>query len=998
MSLPNKVGRSSRSCFTSLVEGATVVNTTSAVGRVLVFWGLWKAFAVGCVLVAVTAAPDRAAAQQLGTITGEVLNASTQQPLSAVQVFLAGSDRGALTRADGTYVVPNVPVGMHTVEARQLGYQAVSQGVTVSAGETVQVDFELTEQALALDEILVTGTAGQARRREIGNTIAQINPGQLSEVVTGLESLLQGRSAGVSVDYPGPNPGEAAIIRLRGITSTSQGNAPLVYVDGVRVASSGLPLNQGTDRVFRSSNSFQTSFGDINPADIERIEIIKGPAATTLYGTDAASGVIQIFTKRGTPGAANWTFETQQGFAKSVKFSPEPEPYYYLDRVLRTARRQEYNLSVSGASGGVSYFLSGSAGENEGIMLNDLLEHSGARGNFRFEPSPTLALEFNTGYTRRNVQEAPSGHNSQGLGANTTRCPGGCALGDTWEERILQILDWEILSQQNHLISGLTANWTPSSAFSHRVTVGVDYLGADMTNNRPFGFILAPTGQVASSKYVGRTTTLDYVGNYIQDFSDDLRVTFSAGAQYQDIETSLTRVGSNQLAGPGVPTASSGANVSGVDERAQVISGGLFGQALIGYQDRYFLTAGLRMDGYSAFGENLGLEPYPKVSVSYVVSDEDWWSARLGSMKLRAAYGWAGRAPGAFDAVRTWQPANILGEAGFTTNNVGNADLGPERSSEIEAGFDSEWGNGRVAVEFTYYRRLTEDALFSVRQAPSGGWGGSQLENVGKIRNSGIELGLNADLVRTNRLTWRAGLQLSTNESETVSLGGAPSFSLGSFTEILEGLPAPVLIGSRLISDRSTVGVPEYEDDFVWGPNYPTEILSPSTSLSLPRGITLSARGEYQRGAYMWNRGLQVSEVRHGTWFCLGNGPRGNHPIYGGAYDLIDAGRVDELTVDVRVRCNPDDIPRDAEIVSADYFKVRDISLQVALPISYFGVDVSDATLTISAVNYIRWINDDFFAFEPEIGDRDGPDNVARATTGDVPPGKSLIAAIRFRF
>ena len=953
--------------------------------------------ALGALAAAILIATPGLAAQA-GTITGRVTDSQAGQPISSVQIFIVSLDLGGLSQQNGRYLLQNVPAGTHEVSVSRIGYRTVTQQITVGGGQTVEQNFAIVEEALALDEIIVTGTAGQARRREVGNAISQVNPTVLPEVLTGLEALLQGRSAGMSVDMPGPNPGEAAIIRLRGITSTSQGNAPLVYVDGVRVASSGLPLNRGTDQNFRSSNSLQTSFGDINPADIERIEIIKGPAATTLYGTDAASGVIQIFTKRGTPGSASWTFETQQGFSKSVEFSPDPEPFYYLDRVMRTGYRQQYNLSVSGASGGVSYYLSGSAGENEGIMFNDRVGHSGARGNFRFEPSPTLALEFNTGYTRRNVQEAPSGHNSQGVGANTTRCPGGCALGDTWEERVVEILDWEILSEQNHLISAVTANWTPSSVFSHRATVGVDYMGVDMQNNRPFGFVLASTGQVATSKYISRITTLDYVGNYITEFSDDLRMTWSAGAQYQDIETSLTRVGSRKLAGPGIPTASSGAEVSGVDERAEVISGGLFGQALFGYKDRYFLTAGLRMDGYSAFGENLGLEPYPKVSVSYVMSDEDWWSPGLGSMKLRAAYGWAGRAPGAFDAVRTWQPANINGAAGFTTNNVGNPDLGPERSKEIEAGFDSEWGDGRVAVEFTYYRRNTVDALFSVRQAPSGGWGGSQLENVGEIRNSGIELGINADLLRSNQLSWNVGLQLSTNESETVSLGGAPSFSLGSFTEIIEGLPAPVVIGSRLLSDRAEVGVPVWEDDFVWGPNYPTKILSVSTSFSLPRGITLSARGEFQGGAYMWNRGLQVSEVRHGTWFCLGNGPRGNHPIYGGAYDLIDAGRVDELTVDVRVRCNPDDIPRDAEIVSADYFKVRDISLQVPLPVSYLGRTVSDATFTISASNYFRWINDDFFAFEPEIGDKDSPDNVARATTGDAPPPKSLTAAIRIRF
>jgi TonB-dependent SusC/RagA subfamily outer membrane receptor len=938
----------------------------------------------------------KGAASQTGTITGTVIDAGSNQPLSAAQIAVPEFDRGALTQANGNYLLPNMPVGTYQIEAIRIGFATARQQVTVTAGGTARVDFRLSQQALNLDEIVVTGTAGQARRREVGNTIAQVTTADIPEAVTGVESLLTGRTTGMSINLAGPSPSEAAVIRLRGISSTSQGNSPLIYVDGIRVEAEGVPNNvPGIGLSTRSPQSIGSTIGGINPADIERIEIIKGPAATTLYGTDAATGVIQIFTKRGTPGAASWTFETQQGYNESVKFSPEPEPYYYMDRVMRKGYRGTYNLSVQGGTGGVSYFVSGNTGTNEGILENDRLESSSLRGNFRFEPRPDLALEFNTGYNLSDIQEAPSGHNSQGLGGNTTRCPGGCTLGATWEQRIDSILAWEITQKNQHVMSGVTANWTPTQNFTHRVTLGINHFSSDQRNIRPFGFIFEKGGNVASTKWFSQNKTFDYVGSYALDATPSVAVTLSAGGQYQNTQEALSRVSSVGLPGPGVPTANSGATIEGFDSRSEVISAGFFGQALVGFRDRYFVTVGLRMDGYSAFGSNLGLEPYPKVSGSYVISDEPFWSPSLGSMKLRAAYGWAGRAPGAFDAVRTWGPANILGQAGLTTNNVGNADLGPERSNEIEVGFDSEYGEGRVAVEFTYYRRTTTDALFSVRQAPSGGWGGSQLENVGEIRNEGFEVGVNGDILRSEMLTWSAGVNLSTNKSKVVSLGAAPSFSTGSFTQIIEGQPAPVVIGSRLTNaNLDAVEAPVWEDDYVWGPNYPTRIINMNTSFRLPKGIVLSARGEYQGGAYLWNRGLQVSTVRDGAWFCLTNGPA----PYGGAYDRIAAGQVDQLSVRVRVKCNSDDIPDDAEISRGDFFKMRDISLMLPLPVNYFGVQVREATLTISGSNWIRWIHSDFFAFEPEIGDSQGPDDLSRATTGDAPPPKTLTAALRFRF
>jgi outer membrane receptor protein involved in Fe transport len=201
---------------------------------------------------------------------------------------------------------------------------------------------------------------------------------------------------------------------------------------------------------------------------------------------------------------------------------------------------------------------------------------------------------------------------------------------------------------------------------------------------------------------------------------------------------------------------------------------------MVGWRDRLFITAGVRGDRYSAFGSNLGLQTYPKISASYVISDETFWPKSAGSLKLRAAYGEAGRAPGAFDALRTYTPVGWGGQPAFRTNSVGNPDLGPERSRETEFGFDAVTLGDRLNLNASFYHTITTDALLPVSQIPSLGFLASQLQNVGKLKKQGLELEAFGDIVRSERLTWNTGLTVALNKSEVVSLGGAPAFMLGS--------------------------------------------------------------------------------------------------------------------------------------------------------------------------------------------------------------------------
>ena len=279
---------------------------------------LWIATALVALLSPVSRLHAQAAA---GTVRGTVRQTGTQAPLDNAEVTVVGTRLGALTRNDGSYVINGVPTGAHRVRVRLFGFAPNEQTVSVVANESATVDFVLAPTAVQLDQVVVTGTAGQARRREVGNAISAVPVTETPEVKTDVSSLLQGRIAGASVELSTGSTGAGASIRLRGNTSVALSNQPLIYVDGVRTRSDEYPKNvppAGSN--LRSTNYNASPLNDINPDDIERIEVLKGAAATTLYGTEAAAGVIQIFTKRGAIGAPTWGFETTQGFNRERPF------------------------------------------------------------------------------------------------------------------------------------------------------------------------------------------------------------------------------------------------------------------------------------------------------------------------------------------------------------------------------------------------------------------------------------------------------------------------------------------------------------------------------------------------------------------------------------------------------------------------------------------------------------------------------------------------------
>jgi TonB-dependent SusC/RagA subfamily outer membrane receptor len=945
------------------------------------------------------------ATARAGIVRGHVVVDGTGAPVASAQVQLG--TRGAQSNDVGVFTFGNVPAGTYTIQVRMIGYERFSRTVTVVDGQTEDLTINLKRQPLSLDQVVVTGTPGAARRREVGNAVSQIDVTALTEVPATVDNLLQGKATGLTVTGNSGGVGGGASIRLRGNVSATQSNQPLIYVDGVRVKSDGFPKNTfPTGYAGNSDNTVYSPLNDIDPADIDRIEVIKGPAATTLYGTEAASGVIQIFTKRGVTGGSRWAFQTDQGMSQTPKFGPtrgfEGQPlvvpanevnpygtvdYAYLDPWLRTGYKHKYILSLDGGREDVKYFVSGSTSRETGVLPLDKATQSGVRGNLSLSPRKDLTVQWNSAISTNDLTKTPAGGTAAGLSLNASRRDRNY-FGTADPAVIGRVLDFQLTSRIDHIVTGGTLQYQPNEAFTTRLILGYDLAAQETRNYMPFGFATVPKGQISDGRYSSRTTTADYAATWAHRVFGELRSSLSAGAQAVAVDQVNVAAGSRDFPGPGEQTVSNGAISLGTEDRSRVINAGLFVQDLLDFKNRYFFTVGARFDGNSAFGQSLGLQMYPKVSGSYVVSDEPFWPKAMGTMKLRAAYGQSGRAPGAFDAVRTWTSYSWGGVSAFIPRNLGNSLLGPERTSELETGFESSSMGGRFTVDFTYYKRITKDALFAVSQAPSNGLWGSQLENVGKLQSNGVELGVNTTLIQRPHFGWDAGFTYSTNFGKVLSLGGAAPFTIGNYGWIREGSPVPDIRG-YCVANVGAFAAPVRQADCDYGPNTPTHTITGSTSLTLPGDFALSTRGEYQGGAFAYSLLDGEAIVRGIRW-----------PSCFNAYPAIDAGNLATVPAEVRARCMSASAIRDYAIFPLDFFRLRDLTLRRSFPLHVGGA--TSAQVSLSGQNLFWWKKAKDSLIDPEtsggFNNQSGMAQQVRSVGGSIPIPRTFLMSIRLTY
>jgi TonB-linked SusC/RagA family outer membrane protein len=770
-------------------------------------------------IAALSAATMGAALAQTTTISGVVTDAANV-PVLAAQVSISGTRYAASTDKDGHFHIVGIadPAGTAvTLVARRIGYASTS--VAAHTGDE-NVVIHLTATAVSLNEIVVTGTPGSTERRALGVDVAQIDAATLVQKapVQNVQDLLNGRTPGVTLLASSGVVGAGSTVRIRGVSSFSLTNQPLIYVDGVRVDNS-----QGTGVSNQSFGAATTTrWNDFNPDDIESIEIVKGPAATTLYGTEAANGVIQIITKKGAIGKTTWDFNTRQGanwfhdpagrlwtnWDTNAAGDTLSENYNELlqryqdstgqKNIFTTGYKQGYDLAVGGGTSALRYHVSGGYDRNEGVEPTNNDNNYTARANLQIFPNDKIDIAVSTGYNVNKTNLAVEA----GYGGTTfttyymdPATIGTPSLGFDSGLPTAYHEQYQLFQAINRFTGSATVNHHPVSWFNQRLTLGIDdgYEDSEELSavHHNLSYFFGTDADSGFKNVFVRDTkifTSSYVANLVLPVTSSIRSTTSLGGDIIKRDGKYQNGSGSDFPAPGLTSLSSttaGQVAAETDTLDNTV--GIFAQEELAWNDRLFITGGVRLDNNSAFGSRFRNVYYPKVSGAWVISEEPFFHvSQINTLKLRAAYGESGQAPLPYSARASYKSVAGPFGASVTPSSFGNPDLGPERGYETELGLDAAFLHNRAGLEMTYYFGGTKDAILEQSLSPSLGYPGTQFVNAGSLTKHGFELSLHGTPYQTANTEWTLGLNIATADNKVTYLNGAQFLQATS-----GGTPAP---------------------------------------------------------------------------------------------------------------------------------------------------------------------------------------------------------------
>lgn len=788
------------------------------------------------------------------------------EPIPGASVIEKGTKNGTATDASGAYSI-SVTSSESILVISSLGFQ--NQERRVGSNTTIEVYMKESDQTL--DEVVVTGQGVGMSRKRISTTVSSIDSKQLKQSpAMQLDQLIQSKLPNAQIKLSSGQPGTASVIRSRGPVSANTNTTPVIMIDGIRVDN----LNSNPQLGLNTGGAQSSAIADIPMEDIERIEYIPGGAATTLYGSDAANGVLQIFTKRGKAGKASVYFETQLGQMVGT------EDFLRWDRTAELIYTpgfvQNYRLGFSGGSDAFNYSFAGSIYQDDGFnAVNEQIRRNfrttvSARVSNRLRYSASLAYS-NSEFTRdynANTSFARFGNLEGGSYGNLD------SLTDQeFADLKTQLADEADVTDITEVVNRFNIANNFTYDLSDKVAISLDF-GIDNRSSKQqeiaTNALLITKGAVADGttnqgtidvstrNFLVLSTNLnaahrDQIGDF--DF-----ITTVGGQMFRqnDYQTLISASG----VADGSASINNSADQSAQDFYNTVTSYGIYIAENVGWKDKLFLDFGLRFDGNSAFGEEIGLIPLLKVGGSYVISDEKFFRNMFSKetvtmMKIRANYGEATLFPTPFANDLTFALNPYNGLQSFAFSNPGNTELQSEVAKTTEFGVDLGLFK-RLTLSFTYYRTLTEGALFTPPQAPSTGQA-AQETNVGEIENKGYEIALQANLLSTEKHRLNARVSYNYNSNEVVSTGGAPEFSVGGFTFlgsfVNAGQPLGYLRGARVIDDGN--GGYEVERNANLGTTFAPTFGTFGIDYSFNNKLTVFVNGDYQFGG----QGVNVDDV-----------------------------------------------------------------------------------------------------------------------------------------
>ena len=745
-------------------------------------------------------------AAQTGTVTGEVTAATTSRPIGDAHVLIEDTRISGPTNDRGRYMLQNVPVGVHTIRVSIIGYATSEKQVTITPGATIVENFTLEVSASNIDKLVVTNT-GTVDRKKLGVSLPSIDVGQMQEIVptAGFTQVMEGRIPGVKSIGNTGGVGSGRELRIRGTDSfgfTAQ--RPVIYIDGVRYDSQKEDWGwmRGVTCCYFSGGAGEDRLSDLNPEEIDRIEVLKGPAAATLFGAEASAGVIQVFTKRGESNQqASFTLNSglgrnrlranlpttlrpQFGEMKGDTLKgPAADPNVSL---IENGLINSYDVTVSGGSENITYFVSSGISYEEGSVKPNDQTRGNIRVNLNWTAANNVSVGVTSGFVRNRIWVVQAGNNWLGVYTNalltnprqaTEDDPECCGIGNVG---VHSARDIKTFSDTDRWTGRVQFNYTPSPDFMHQITFGLDAVTDQKSRHLPYGnnyTWLGDRGERNLGYRRSRKFTTDYLSTLDYDRLFGLNFltgSISAGAQgYWDV-ASMSMATGKYFSAPGIESINAASQTYGDEAFEEIRNLGFFVQNRFDLSNDLFLTAAVRADGNSAFGEDFGLQVYPKADVAYNLPSGAL-PPGFSNLKVRAALGMAGKAPGPFDHLQRYASTTVMGDdPAVRVTQPGNGNLGPENKVEFETGLDIGMFENRLALELTYYDAEVVNGLYNSPIAASRG-ATFGVENCCSFLNRGIETALTASLVDMPQFSWSTSLAYEWNMNRITSFGDKAS-------------------------------------------------------------------------------------------------------------------------------------------------------------------------------------------------------------------------------
>ena len=966
----------------------------------------------------------RPAAAQQGEVTGRVTDKTAGQALAGAQVSIVGTTLRASTGQDGRYRLVNVPAGQATVRVSYIGYATTTQPVTVSAGAPAVADFAIAQAAVGLEAVVVTATGDQAVREQ-GTAAHNVDLRDRTSqaAVSNLADALNSTVPGVVVQSSGGTTGSGTRIRIRGSNSVSLSNDPVLIVDGIRVENGSNSTSIGV------GGQQPSRLNDISPQDLEAVQVNSGPASSVLYGTDAANGAIVMRTRRGQPGATKWAMSAEGGVLNDYGTYPDNysgltalDSLCTLTRVVatlnpcvqahgvrrfnpieqrspfRTGHRAQYGISASGGSEQTTFYLAGHFNNEDGVYPVNTSRQVNLLANIFDHVRSNMDIQATALYTNGRLRLPQNDNNSFGV-LSSGFLGGTDSTSNDGYGFLLPAQSFSIQTFQNidHFTGSLQANYRPLTWLEAHAVIGTDFLSRYDENTTFPGVI--PAAFSLSGNQGNRNANPFQIYNWTGNFyatasfalTPSLNSTTSGGLLYYHLRNHGVLAGVQQLTA-GTNSLTGGVIPSVNEQTLETITIGRFIEERVAFKNRLFVSGALRSDDNTSFGKRFGNILYPRLSMSWVASEEPFFPKPgwLGALKLRAAYGSSGLHPGPTDALQFFNPTPVVVSntdvPGITIGNLGNIALKPERTNETEAGLDAEIRPLSARFAFTYYSKLSHDALIAVTLPPSCGCGTSIFRNLGSVSNKGVEISAAATVLHMRNVSIDLNLGAWGTKSRVKTLGAnvAPIiFGLGGATQRMQIGYAPGSYFQRPYTFQDTNGDGIIATSEVTlgpaatfqGQPFPDHGGSVGSTITVFQRFHLYGLVDGRFGNKLFNT---TEQFRCGVSNCRGRNDR-TAPLAEQAAAVANilgtqAGYMED----------------------ADFIKFRELSLTYDAPAKWGArIGASSLTFTIAGRNLATWTK--YKGLDPELNEA-GQNNFTTADFLTQPPVRYWIGRVNVSF